>query len=186
MPVAYSLYLFPETSEANTGSTSDLVSTLIEHRFMSLGPDADVYRPGEQLMTYINFLGCSPSLASGQLQATIVVHEFEHLTAMGGRPIETIRCPQCRHPLQHPDQLLNNYSSNKRWICPGCDNAFTFMQINWRKSVGISTLFLEISPVFPKEALPGEELLRLLGQTFQCNWSWFYSEASSRAINTDL
>lgn len=129
-------------------------------------------------MAYISFLGCSPGLSSGEVNTTIRIHQFEQVTAMGGQSVETIRYPGCKHPVNEPVKLLSRIQSEDEWLCPVCGNQGTPDQINWRKSAGLSTIFIEITSIFPKEAIPTEKLLNLLQNFSHTPWAWFYSRSS--------
>lgn len=175
--MTYSLYLYSINNI--TESRSSLQQYLIKHQFISTPSNANAVKPGNHLMAYINFLGCSPSLVSGYRDTTIVLHEYSKLTAMGGDSIETVRYPECKHPVHEPVKLLQRFSSSDdRWICPTCEHEGQFDQINWRKTAGISKLFIEITSIFPKEAIPSEKLLTLLSAYSKSEWMWFYSRSS--------
>jgi hypothetical protein len=129
-------------------------------------------------MEYINFLGCSPSLSSGEIESSLYLHGFKFLTGLGGESIETLRYPVCKHPVDNPAHLLASISSKLDWTCPECGNQGKIEGINWRKSAGISCFFIEISHIFPKEAIPNDSLLQKLNQCTDSRWSWFYSRSS--------
>lgn len=174
----YSLFLYPEHSRTQSISAQSLEKCLTDNKFVSSSRQQNCFQHGQQLMEYINFLGCSPAVASAEIETTIHLHSFNTLTAMGGDSIETIRYPSCKHPVNDSARLLKNYTPQKRWQCPFCGNQGEIDQINWRKTAGISTLFIEISPVFPREAIPTDKLLHLLQNYSQSNWRWFYSKSS--------
>lgn len=176
--MGYSLYLYPEVAENKPVLKSELSTYLVEHQLATPSNTIDVLDPGQQLMVYINFLGCSPSLSSGESTTSIKIHQFEGISAMGGQSVETIRYPGCKHPVNEPAMLLNNYPLKEKWSCNQCGKEGRLDQINWRKSAGFSTLFIEITSIFPKEAIPTEKLLNLLHNFSQSNWSWFYSSSS--------
>lgn len=176
--MSYSLYVYPEVPDYRANLKSSLQDFLIEYQLAAPSSQAEVLEPGEQLMAYINFLGCSPSLTSGELHTHVYIHRFEHLTALGGQSVETVRYPGCKHPVDEPLRLLNDFSSEDKWLCPVCGNQGTIQQINWRKSAGFSTIFIEITSIFPREAIPTDKFLSLLHSFNQSSWLWFYSRSS--------
>ncbi|MDJ0834839.1 MAG: hypothetical protein QNJ69_15055 [Gammaproteobacteria bacterium] len=139
---------------------------------------ADHYQAGSSLMEYVNYLGCSPSLRSGDIESTLRIHRFDQPAAMGGDSVDAIRYPVCKHRLADASDLLRAYPARTTWQCPECGNQGTLDQINWRKSAGFAQLFLEISAIFPKEAIPTDKLLAVLHELCGCDWTWFYSRAS--------
>jgi hypothetical protein len=174
----YSLFLYPEFNPQLLPVKSQLVGTLSEVKFCRKTASTEILCGGEQLMDFITFLGCSPALESAQATFAIAIHLYDRITGMGGEAIETIRFPGCKHPLPNTSELLSNYSERKRWSCPECGQQGAIEDINWRKSAGFSNLFIEISPIFPKEAIPSDRLLELLNNTTQSRWNWFYSNSS--------
>lgn len=185
MHVTYSLYLYEEPAPEIESTISDIENYLIQHGIAGILSAPATYQPGNRLMEYINFLGCSPTLSCGENQSFIRLHLFDQLTGLGGLSIESIRYPECRHPVKDAVSLLINYPVLKAWKCPVCGNKGLINEFNWRKTAGISTLFIEISPIFPKEALPNDKLLQLLQNFSDTNWTWFYSQ-SSHQLTTDL
>lgn len=177
--MSYSLFLFELESVYATHKLDQLKSCL-ESGEISGHFDADGQAdPGDRLMDFINYLGCSPALSSGALEASIKLFSYKTLTGMGAEPIETLRYPRCKHPISNGPALLADLQATARWTCPGCGQQGNADEINWRKSAGYSHYFIEISPIFPREALPSEALLTILQDNTKKPWSWFYS-ASTR------
>jgi len=176
--VTYSLFLFEKDSVNSEDKTKELTHCLSAIQFSTHWSQSYSSQPGPNLMEYINFLGCSPTLSSGQIESTLRLHVFKSLTGLGGESIETLRFTGCKHPIINAAQLLRDFSSQPRWFCAECNNNGNIEQINWRKTAGISHNFLEISNIFPKEALPTDSLLDSLQRCTQSEWSWFYSRSS--------
>ena len=174
----YSLYLYPVSPKASDESARSLRQKLKELEIAGKMLDKDHYAAGPRLMEYITYLGCSPSLSSGDIESSLRIHVFDRITALGGLSVEVVRYPRCKHPVADVPALLSSYSSQANWQCPECGHQGSFEQINWRKSAGFSSLFLEISAIFPKEAIPGDNFLNELHQLSDCNWSWFYSRST--------
>lgn len=156
-----------------------LVKNLIEHQVVSEVNDKLYFEPGNKLMDYINFLGCSPSLRSGELDSIITLHHYPEIRGMGGESIETLRYTGCKHAIENPSALITGYPQQRQWTCPQCKHQGQIEQINWRKSAGFACLFFEISGIFPKEALPTDALLALLKESTLSEWQWFYSKSSA-------
>ena len=129
-------------------------------------------------MEFVNYLGCSPAISSGNVESQVRILDFEKPKALGGLSIETIRYPRCKHPISDPQALVARYRPAASWQCAECGNAGDFHEINWRKSFGYSAIFVEISAIFPKEALPADKLLAELSACSGHSWSWFYSRSS--------
>ena len=174
----YSLYLHPLSSSDGALLVTRLWQKLQQLGIAgeNLGPDH--YQAGSSLMEYVTYLGCSPSLRSGEIESTLRIHGFDQPTAMGGESVDAIRYPGCKHRLTDAADLLRAFPAEKMWQCPECGNQGTLEQINWRKSAGFAQLFLEISAIFPKEAIPSDRLLSVLHELSGVDWVWFYSRST--------
>ncbi len=126
-------------------------------------------------MDYITFLGCSPALQRGEIDSVIRLHSHQQAFALGGESVVAIRYPDCQHPIENAADIIRHFDQN--WHCLQCDNQGSFGDINWRRSAAISCLFIEITRVFPKEAVPSDKLLDFLQQKTSSSWSWFYSQS---------
>ena len=177
--MTYSLFLYAEsTTTAPSYSAAELIDYLTELEFISSSVDSTNLQPGNKLMDFITFLGCSPSLKVGEVESTIRIHYFKQITGLGGEAIETIRYPTCKHPVDDPVLLLKSFPETSNWQCPVCGLEHKTNTINWRKSAGFSHVFIEVSQIFPKEAVPSDKLLGALQTFTNINWKWFYSKAS--------
>jgi hypothetical protein len=133
---------------------------------------------GERLMEWVNFLGCSPNLYAGSLDCRIRIHYYKEKNALGGQSIDSIRYPKCKHRIDNTLKLLQLYPQHSSWTCPECGNQGFIEDINWRKSAGFSHYFIEVSNIFPKEAVPSPGMLQSLKTCTQQDWNWFYSKSS--------
>lgn len=128
-------------------------------------------------MDYITFLGCSPALKLGELEPSITIHRFRHSTGLGGDSVTTIRYPGCKHPVEDTAARLSPNPEYNHWTCPVCGQQGKNSEINWRKTAGFSNLFIEVTHIFPNEAIPSDKLLCQLKTLTQLNWLWFYSRS---------
>jgi len=176
--MSYSLFLYSEYPVEDTVTVPLLTDYLTELNFLSYTGESQSLLPGRNLMDYITFLGCSPSLKLGDFESTIRLFHFESKTGLGGESIETIRYPDCKHPLENSTKLLTDYSEQNFYKCPVCGSSGKIDTINWRKTAGFSNLFIEISQIFPKEAIPADKLLDSLKTLTGTNWKWFYSRST--------
>ena len=175
---AYSLFLYPTREAEPPTGQEQVIHHLADIGLIKGFSQRKSLEPGEKLLEYINFLGCSPTLHSGELECRIRVHHFTTAQAMGGQSIGTLRFPRCRHLIANPSATVMSINTDAGWVCPECGNAGTFHQINWRRSAGFASLFVEIRSIFPREALPNELLLGRLQLLIPGDWAWFYSASS--------
>ena len=169
----YSLYLYPEGLGNGNRLAQSVVEGLQEIAVIAQADDPSTWMPGDKLMDYITFLGCSPAFQQGEIESVIRLHHRKKTFALGGTSVDTLRFPDCRHKIENALEIVENYPAP--WQCPHCDNHGGFEQINWRRSAAASSLFIEISGIFPKEAVPADKLLTFLRQQTDSDWNWFYA-----------
>ena len=174
--MSYSLFLYPHL-EHHEFEVGQLLRLLSDIELIAETAQTDRYRLGARLMEQITFLGCSPALRVGEIECRIILHHFDQITGLGGDSIETIHFPRCKHPITTAPALLSAGPAD-RWACDQCDNRGEIAEINWRKSAAFSDWFIEISSIFPKEAIPSADFIDQLGQLSRSDWSWFYSKSS--------
>ena len=181
--MVYSLYLYPHLSQEGVVSLSlkksAIIKSLIDNFIIEYQESTlNRYSAGKRLMEFITFLGCSPSLSDGEIEPEININDYNQITGVGGDSINTLRFPACKHIIKEPTTLLEQSINHPYWQCPECSNEGHIDRINWRKSAAFSSLFIEIAPIFPKEAIPTDALLSLLNKSSQLDWAWFYSKSS--------
>jgi hypothetical protein len=183
------LVICPEDSECPPPSIEHLAAFLA-----TIGLTGDVirqdvytrkhqYMTGERFLDLIAFLGCSPNIKlepdkdhQSFCHINIFVNQGESLAFKHGRQTAPPRCPACRKPLGDWRALIENdmLPEDRMWTCPACGKVARPWQYDWRKTAGFGRCLIEITDIFPKEALPQTTLLDALAQQFSMNWTWFY------------
>ncbi len=173
----YSLYLYPEVEQALVRpiNIEALSNFLQQNRFIAAIGRDNHWSPGAKIMDFITFVGCSPALQRGEIESLIRFHQRDHVFALGGTSIVALRYPGCKHLIQHGAELLARYPEHSNWQCPECGQQGEITAINWRQSAGFSNLFVEVTRIFPKEAVPSDKLLACLREQSGFQWQWFYS-----------
>ncbi len=172
----YSLYLYEHLLSSNKNTTKPIDQYLVELELADIS-SSNILKPGPKLFDFFTFLGCSPTLFNTeQKEQSVKIHQFNKPTGLGGKSIETIRFPRCKHIIKNPNSIISDYPS--KWSCQECNNSGNPDDISWRKSAGFSKTFIEIRNIFPKEAIPNDKLLETLASFTASEWGWFYSESS--------
>lgn len=140
------------------------------------------YRPGDEFLQLMIFLGCSPVVSLGEPGKT--GEEFCHIgfreTApepvfIAGANGKAPRCPACRQP---DENWRDHFKSGKpvppSWTCGHCGHTVPAHALNWRQSAGIARTFVMIWGVFEGEAVPSEQLMKTLAGIGYGSWSYFY------------
>ena len=141
------------------------------------------YLTGPRFLQLITFLGCSPHL---QLEPPADgSKDFCHIRLRG--PFETPRllcagnsrpprCPCCGKGLTHWRQLEVGWSnglSDQKIVCPSCGQSAPPADLNWRRKAGFGHYFIEITGIFPEEAVPLPALMEGL-RGDGADWRYFY------------
>lgn len=140
------------------------------------------YQPGEDLMTLLTFLGCSPVVSLGEPGKT--GEEFCHIEFYGpfdenefisGTNVKPLRCPKCAHRETDWQPVVDAWKRDRTpWQCPDCGNAISLEQLRWKKSAGFGRFFIKVWGIFESEAVPGDKLLATLKELTNCSWDHFY------------
>lgn len=180
----YSLYLHPSINlkeDINSASTdiTKLIQMLISKQVVQSQQTSSLtFSTDVSLMEFVTYLGCSPIQGSEHSNSLLHIHSFPQVTGLGGESIVTLRYPSCKHEIKNATQLIKAYPDNTFWQCPECSNSGQIHQINWRKSAGFADFFIEITSIFPKEAVPNDAFLNLLKPCNHKDWTWFYAKSS--------
>ena len=138
---------------------------------------------GDRFLELVAFMGCSPdirfepgddssSFCSIQLQPHTNTIEFHC-----GDHAHTPRCTRCRAPVGNwQDKIAEwkNQGADSLWACRNCKHAASPWEFNWRKSAGFGRCFIQINDIFPKEAIPQQQLLDKLNSHYGVSWHYFY------------
>lgn len=140
------------------------------------------YRPGEEFLQLVIFLGCSPVVSLGEPGKT--GEEFCHIGLrepapepifLAGANGKAPRCPACRQPdNEWQDSFRNGESAPLSWTCRECGHTAPAQTLNWRQSAGIGRTFIMIWGIFEGEAVPSDPLMKTLEEIGHGPWRHFY------------
>ena len=144
----------------------------------SLNKDESSFLVGENFLDHISFMGCSPNIKldneDGDDKFTFIrISTTETITALTGKHSFSPHCPQCKKPEKNWRELLKD----NQITCSNCQQTSNAWQYNWRKSAGFGRYFIEITDIYPKEAIPQTLLLESLEKSFQVAWGYFFYHA---------
>lgn len=144
----------------------------------SLNKNGHRFLVGEKFLDHISFMGCSPNVKldneDGDGQFTFIrITTTEASTALTGKHSFAPHCPHCKKPEKNWRELL----TDNQLTCSHCQQTSNAWHYNWRKSAGFARCFIEITDIYPKEAIPQPSLLASLEKKFQVAWSYFFYHA---------
>jgi hypothetical protein len=135
------------------------------------------FRAGEQFLRLVMFLGCSPQVVlapelaeQGQAVCHIRLRHYREVTLLTGKAKPAVRCTKCRAAVD----LSSAGSFEALYSCQQCGNESRLSDLDWRQSAGFGRCFVEISGIYPQEAVPSDKLLKALRAYSHCTWKYFY------------
>ena len=159
----------------------ELIARLTEVQFLDkpVIHGKQQFYPGDRFLQWITYLGCSPAipLEQNDPQQNCTIQLFGPYQApqlISGSNTRPPRCPHCRHDFINWQTQFNKENPYPI-ICPACGKPLLAHQLNWRQQGGISRQFLTISHVFPGEAVPVSDLLRVL-EILGGKWEYCYAQ----------
>jgi len=176
-----SLYLCPEQTAFNVASVSTFINALQEIGLIAQKIDTQEpgnhYFTGEKYLDYIAYMGCAPAI---QFDADdknsdfcfIKIHLYQTAELIvSKKQSRAPHCPACNKPVKNWKKTRTDSTVN----CNQCNTTSNIEQFDWRKMAGYSQLFIEITDIFPKEAIPQQLLLDKLTGITDTDWLYFYS-----------
>jgi hypothetical protein len=142
------------------------------------------YRPGEDFLQLMTFLGCSPVVALGEPGLT--GEDFCHVAFdgpsaqtrfVGGRNVKPPRCRSCGHRFEQWQELLSEWEAAPEGFqvtCPDCGKVQPLNALKWRQCAGFGRFFIQVWGIFEGEAVPSDNLLDALQRHSGVAWSYFY------------
>jgi len=140
------------------------------------------YRPGEDFLQLVTFLGCSPVVSLGEPGKTgdefchVAVHEpLEAPVLVAGANAKAPRCPACcQADSRWGETFRPGHPIGDEWRCPNCGQTAPAESLNWRQSAGIARTFIVVWGIFEGEAVHSQEFLTSLEGAGGGPWTCFY------------
>ncbi len=175
-----SLFLHPAKHRIAPEDIPQLISALKEIGFISnniKGQSQNNFFTGKHFLNYIAYMGCAPAIQfavseNNENFCYIQIHQYETAELIYSKvQSRAPHCPHCKKPVKDWQQ----HKSGSIISCNQCNTSSDIEDYNWHKMAGYSQLFIEITDVFPKEAIPQQTLLDELAGITDTAWQFFYS-----------
>lgn len=183
-PVIYCLILHPRIGRDSLSDIKPLQTQLQNLGLLGEGfqlGGQHRYRLGGQFYQWLTFMGCAPALKlepdaqDDEKFCHFRLHQLAQPEFRSLRPAARGRCPVCRKPAIHADEIGTIYNPQQQWSCPHCQETFSLPQINWKHEAGLCQVLIELLDVHPHEVVPTESLLGKLTELTGLTWDYFYS-----------
>ena len=132
---------------------------------------------GRKYLDYIAYMGCSPAIQfdssdNNENFCHIKIQQFDSAKLISSKlQNRAPHCPHCKQLIKNWQQHL----TDSQLKCDLCKTSSGLEEFNWRKNGGYARIFIEITDIFPKEALPQQTLLDKLALASDTDWQYFYS-----------
>lgn len=175
-----SLFLHPFRCTVSPEDVRQLISALQEMEFISheiIGQEKNSYYTGKHFLDHIAYMGCAPSIQfeageHGENFCYVKLHRYNSAKLIYSQTQSRApHCPDCKKPVKDWQQSKTETTIK----CDSCDTTANIESFNWRKTAGYARLFIEITDIFPKEAIPQQSLLDRLAEITNTEWKCFYS-----------
>lgn len=185
----YRMILFPCEAHYAPESWAILAGALQETEIIgsSFGEHQDYrFLVGDKFLQYVTFLGCSPHIelqppADGSLnfchfqfsqfkQNPIFRHASNNVFA---------RCPQCGKRIatwQHPVSQWRENPQCFMFACEKCHAEISLYQLSWRHTAAVARVFIDIFSIYPQEAIPTDQFMRVMQNATGEKWDYFYAD----------
>ncbi|NOR41795.1 MAG: hypothetical protein GQ572_00555 [Gammaproteobacteria bacterium] len=174
-----SLFLSPTQSNFTIGDNSQFISQLEEIGLIAkeISNQNDAFFTGKRYFDHISYMGCSPTVQFEPGEASnsfchVKIHYYDRAKLVVSQiQARAPHCPNCSKPVKDWTSDTTEETIN----CKLCNTTSDIGEFNWRKMAGYARVFIEITDIFPKEAIPQQTLLDELNQICTTEWSYFYS-----------
>jgi len=142
------------------------------------------YHIGDKFLNMVTFMGCSPYLKiypeneNDTDYCSAYISDDTSVTFINSNSNTGPRCPNCRKLVRSESELWKDWHSGnekKSILCEHCNTSISFQDLDWRKNAGLVNFTIRISNIFPKEAIPSEQLLSQLKLFTNVEWKYFYA-----------
>lgn len=147
----------------------------------------DYFYSGDEFLRYIVFLGCSPDITLrppvniNKADTTGFLSSFTHFYIPDISPsIELVSGSNTRIPLCSVcKKEMRKWQDQRPYTngtiqCEYCNNTHTISSINWRKTAALCNFRVEITKIFPSEALPDDSITTALELLTGTEWQFAY------------
>ena len=173
------LIFFPANSE-DIVSNELITEILNDIDFIALPSyENNHYLPGENFLSLLTFLGCSPNinLLPTENESHCHISLIEHMKnpqCLGYTSTCNPKCPHCTKRISH---WKTDYwkTAGSKCICDKCDTESTYDKLNWKQECGFGRCGFEIAHIYPHEAVPTDQLINALNTNTDIDWDYCYA-----------
>lgn len=173
-----SLIFYPNDPSWIPGNHDDVVRSLSELKLISdkIENEKHYYTAGDKFLDYIAFMGCSPNInfspgdSTDKYSYINLATVSDTVSVITSQHTRAPRCQKCGGVLKNwQDQI-----TQQQLECTSCGQTSPPWTYDWRNTAGFCRFYIEITEIYPKEAIPQDILLERLENKLGVNWQYFY------------
>lgn len=175
-----SLIIHPEDPDWTPEEPEKIIARLEKAGLIAneIPGEGQSYLVGKNFLDMITFLGCSPNinLSPQDNSDNFCFVRFitkQKITAYTSNHTHAPHCPHCKKPEKDWFDRMAPIALQ----CSSCGKSSPPWHFNWRKSAGFGRFFIEVTEIYPREAIPQPTLLTNLQQLHNASWSYFYLQS---------
>jgi hypothetical protein len=174
-----SLLIYPQSPHWFPDNPAEFTAHLRAIGFIGETIDQSSCFAGEQFLEHVAFMGCAPNIRfapdnDSDKFTHVRLHFHQHTAALTGAHTRAPNCPQCRKAFTQWSAALDALTVESLWTCEHCQQISPPWDYQWRKSAGFARVFIEVTDIYPKEALPQQTLLDSLEQDSKIRWDYCF------------
>lgn len=160
-----------------------IVNCLIELGFINARAFRNnQYLAGEQFLSQITFLGCSPniSLIPGEADehcSISLLENSEQARCLGYTHSAKPKCPHCTRRLAN--WPIENFQLNdQQCTCDKCGEHCNYSELIWKHECAYARSGFQVTHIYPHEAVPGDQFLEQLSRLSGLDWNYCYANSN--------
>ncbi len=172
------LIFYPENLQQAVNRAS-VINALTECEFIQATPCRENhYLPGDQFLSLITFLGCSPNINlspdMGDNHCYIsLLEDSDSAYCLGHTRTAKPKCPDCTRRISSWESV--DWMENTLCTCDKCNSQHHYAELNWKQECGFARGGFSVAHIYPHEAVPGDTLLKILHQHTGFTWQYCYA-----------
>jgi len=173
------LIFFPQSTNTVIDE-KNLLEALINSQFIiSQAHHDNHYLPGDNFLSLITFLGCSPNInlmpVTGESHCFIsIIKQTPKPDCLGHTQTVNPKCPGCGKRIAEW-KTTNWKQSGEICICDKCQLQTPYAELNWKHECGFARAGFEVNHIYPHEAVPTDQLLNTLSLFSGFEWDYCYT-----------
>lgn len=174
------LIICPQSPYNAPSSCPDIKHALTELGLMASEFADNTYYAGNDFISLIPFLGCSPNIqltpdgdnAFCYLKISDISESSQHLGhGKAFRP----KCPNCKAKIQDWKDTENWQSSSSEVTCIECNTSSALCHLKWSQEGGYGRFCIIITNIHAHEAVPSDKVFQTLKNTTGFEWTYLYA-----------